>query len=259
MDFKIQKMARAGYTAKGTVYAITGVLTFLAASNMGGKQSGKTEVIEFLQKQAFGNVILILLAVGFLCYVGWRFVQAFLDPENIGNNDKGILQRIGFFISGLIYLSLAGITIKKLIDAGSSGDEEMAFAFLSGKFGVFVFVIAGLSLAGKSIYQFRKAYLGNFLKKFKYKSVKDHKRRMIIKNTAYLGVVSRGIVFGVLAFIFLRAAYYSNTTEIKDTNDAFSFLRDSAYGAWLMGIVAAGFVCYGIFMLATAKYRIFNV
>lgn len=257
MDFKIRKMARTGYTAKGVVYTITGILSFLATFNMGGKQSGKTEVIEFLQKQIFGNLLLVLLAVGFLCYVGWRFVQAFMDPENIGSDDKGILQRIGFFISGLLYLAFAAFTIKKLIDSGS--DDRMAFAVLSGKFGVFVFVVAGLSLAGKSIYQFRKAFLGNFLKKFNYKSVTDQKRRMIIKNTGYLGVASRGVVFGVLAFIFLRAAYYSNTSEIKDTNDAFSFLRDTEYGAWLMGIVAAGFVCYGIYMFATARYRIFNV
>ncbi|TBW29130.1 DUF1206 domain-containing protein [Gramella sp. KN1008] len=258
MDSKIQKMARTGYIAKGIVYSITGILSLLATLNMGGKESGKTEVIEFLQKQAFGNVLLVLLAVGFLCYVGWRFVQTFMDPENIGSDNKGILNRIGFFISGLLYLSLAGFTIKKLIDAGSSDGGEMTFAILSGKFGVFVFVVAGLSFAGKSIYQFRKAFLGNFLKKFNYKSVKDHTRRIIIKNTAYLGVVSRGIVFGVLGFIFLRAAYYSNTTEIKDTEDAFSFLSHS-YGAWLMGIVSAGFICYGIFMFATAKYRIFNV
>lgn len=260
MSSKIEKMARTGYVAKGVVYGITGILTFMAAFNMGGgQQTGKTGVIEFLQNQAFGNVLLVLIAIGLICYAGWRFVQAFKDPENIGSHDKGKLKRIAFFFSGLVYLALAGYAIKKLINAGSSGGGNQTFSFLTGDFGIFVFVVIGLSLVGTAIFQFKKAYTGKFLKKFNYKSITEEKRRKVIKNTGYLGILSRGVIFSVLAFIFLRAAYHSNTNEIKSTNDAFSFLRDSGYGAWLMGIVAAGFVCYGIFMFATAKYRQFNV
>lgn len=80
----------------------------------------------------------------------------------------------------------------------------------------------------------------------------------MIKNTGYLGIISRAVIFGVMAFVFLRAAYRSNTNDIKTTADAFSFLQDSAYGAWLMGLVAAGLVLYGIFMFMTAKYRRFQ-
>ncbi|APG59609.1 DUF1206 domain-containing protein [Christiangramia salexigens] len=258
MDQKIVKMARTGYAAKGIVYSITGALTFMAAFNMGGQQTGKTGVIDFLQKQPFGNVLLALIALGLLCYAGWRFVQTFKDPENIGSDKKGKAKRFAFFISGLIYLSLAALAVKKLIDAGSSGGGAKTFGFLSGQLGIVVFVVIGLSLIGISIAQFKKAYSGKFLRKFEYKSISEEKRRKTIKNTGYLGIVSRGIIFGVLAFIFLRAAYHSNTNDIKSTTDAFSFLQDSSYGAWLMGLVALGFVCYGIYMIATAKYRQFS-
>lgn len=258
MDSKIEKMARTGYAAKGIVYAITGILTFMAAFNMGGQQTGSKGVMDFLEKQPFGNVLLALIALGLLCYTGWRFVQAFQDPENIGSHDKGKAKRVGFFFSGLLYLGLAGIAIKKLIDAGSSGGGNKTFGFLSGNFGVFVFAVIGIVLIITSIHHFKKAHSGKFLQKFHYKSIAEEKRRKLIKNTGYLGIIARGVILGILAFIFLRAAYHSNTTDIKSTTDAFSFLRDSSYGAWLMGLVAAGFVCYGIYMLAMAKYRQFD-
>ena len=57
MNSKLKKIARTGYVAKGSVYAITGILTFLAAFNMGGQKAGKFQALEFLEKQSFGNAI----------------------------------------------------------------------------------------------------------------------------------------------------------------------------------------------------------
>ena len=258
MNSKIEKMARTGYVAKGVVYGITGVLTFMAAFNMGGKTTGKTGVMEFLEKQSFGNVLMALMVLGLLWYVGWRFVQAFKDPENIGSDKKGKVKRVGFFVSAIVYLGLAVYGIKKLIDAGSSSGGNKNFEFLSGNFGIFVFAVVGLCLIGVSIAKFRKAYTKKFLEKFDYKSISEEKRRKVIKNTGYLGIISRGIIFAILGYFFLRAAYTSNTSDIQTTTDAFAFLRESSYGAYLMGIVAAGFVCYAIFMFAMARYRKFQ-
>ncbi len=257
MESKIKKMARAGYVAKGVVYGITGVLTLLAAFNMGGSNSGQKGVFKYLEDQPFGNAILVLMALGLLCYAGWRFYQSIKDPENIGSHDKGKLKRIGFFVSGLIYLGYAAFAVKTLIGSSSSGGGGKT-SFLSGGFGVFVFAVVGLSLLGVCIFQIKKATSGKFLQKFGYKSITEEKRRKVIKNTGYMGIISRAVIFGIMAFFFLRAAYYSNTNDIKTTADAFAFLQDSAYGAWLMGLVAAGLVCYGIFMFMTAKYRKFQ-
>lgn len=257
MDSKIKKMARVGYIAKGTVYAITGVLAFMAAINEGGQTSSKTGVITFLQKQPFGNALLVLLALGLICYSAWRFFQSIKDPENIGDDQHGMGKRVGLFISGILYLSLAGYAILKLVNAGSSGGGK-TFSFLSGGFGVAVFAVIGVALAAVSIQKFNKAYKGEFLKKFDYYSLTEEKRRKVIKNTGYLGIIARGVVFAILAFIFIRGAYHSNTTDIKNTADAFKFLQESSYGPWLLGLVAAGLVCYGIYMFAMARYRQFK-
>lgn len=73
MDHKFEKMARTGYVAKGTVYGITGVLTFLAAFNLGGEKTGQLQVLKFLDEQSSGNALLILMGLGLLSYSEWRF------------------------------------------------------------------------------------------------------------------------------------------------------------------------------------------
>lgn len=259
MDSKLKKIARTGYVAKGVVYGIIGALTFMAAFNLGGQKTGKTGVIKFLEEQSFGNVLLVLIILGLLCYVAWRFIQAFQDPENIGSDKKSKVKKLAFFISGLVYLALAFYALKTLLDANSSsGGSTKAFEFLNGDIGVLIFAIIGLSLAGTSIFQLRKAYTGKFLEKFNYQSISEKKKRKTIKTTGYLGIIARAIIFGILSFFFLKAAYHSNTNNIQSTTDAFSFLQNSSYGSWLMGIVAAGFVCYAIYMFAMARYRQFQ-
>jgi len=256
MDSNLKKMARAGYVAKATVYGIMGVLTFMAAFNMGGQKSSNLQVIEFLEKQPFGNALLVLIGLGLLCYSAWRFIQAIKDPENIGDDKEGKGKRVAYFISAVLYLGLAVFAFMQLINAGSSSGGSGGG--LTGTLGVVVFAIIGLGLVVASIFQFKKAKTKEFLKDFGYDSISDEKKRKTIKNTGYLGLIARGIIFGILAYIFIRAAVASNTSDMKGTTDAFSFLQESQYGSWLMGLVAAGLVCYSIYVFMLARYRKFK-
>ena len=261
MNSKLKKMARAGYAAKGTVYGITGILTFLAAFNLGGQKAGQLQVLEFLDKQPFGNVLLVLLGLGLLCYTAWRFVQSIEDPENIGNDKKGKVKRVGFFISGLIYLGLAALAIWRVISSGSSpgsGGSSGKSSFLATETGLYVLGAIGIITICVGIYQFIRIYKKTFMKKFDFRSMNDEKRRKTIKNSAYTGLASRGVLFLITGYFALHAAITSNPSEIKTTREAFSFLQESSYGAWLLGLVAAGLVGYAVYMFMMAKYRRFQ-
>ncbi|MDT0641744.1 DUF1206 domain-containing protein [Zunongwangia sp. F363] len=252
-------MARTGYVAKGTVYAITGVLTFLAAFNLGGQKTGKLQVIEFLEKQPFGKALLILIGLGFLCYSCWRFIQAIQDPEGEGKNAQAKLERTGFFASGLLYLILAGYSIMQAFNPGSSsGSSQQKASFLAGDAGVYIYAIVGMGLIIASFYQFKKVFTGTFLDKFKERSVSETKRRKTIEHTGKMGLAARGTILAILAYFFIHAAIVSNITDIKGTADAFSFLQEYSYGSWLMGLVAAGLVCYSVYVFMMVRYREFK-
>jgi len=259
MKDKIKKMARAGYVSKGVVYGLTGILAFGAAFGLGGGGSeGKLGVLKFLQEQSFGNILLGILGLGLLCYSFWRLYQATVDPENIGDDDKGSAKKVGFFISGLIYLGLSIYSFYLIFNSGSSsGSGSSKSGLIPTEYLPYVFYTVAAGMAIKSIFQFVKAYKGDFLKKFKISEISDRKKVKTIKWFGYAGLLARGVVVGIIAYFFYRAADTANTQNIKGTSEAFNFLRDSS-GPWLMGLVAFGLICYGAYMFAMAKYRRFN-
>lgn len=256
MDQNIKKIARTGYASKGVVYALTGILAFGAAVGLGTTTEGKLGVLKFLEDQPFGKVLLGVLGLGLLCYAFWRFFQSIKDPEDIGSDTKGAGKRIGFFISGLVYLGLGFLSLYEIFGhtGGNSGQRGM----LPSGWLPYVFYAIAAGLAIQSIAQFVKAYKGDFLSGFRLDSLSSRKLRKTIKWVGYAGLVSRGIVVGIVAYFFFRAADTASSAEIKGTAEAFSFLRQNPHGAWMVGLVALGLICYGIYMFITAKYRQFD-
>lgn len=259
MNNNIKNIARTGLVAKGTIYAIIGILTFLAAVNMGGEKAGKFKVLDFLEKQTFGNILLILIGLGFLCYSFWCFFQSIKDPENIGDDKKGKVKRAAKFISGLLYLGFGAVAFLNAFGSSQgSGSSGKKSSLLATDFGLIALGIVGLIIIGVGIYQFTKIKKDKFKEHFSAKALSEEKRRKTIFNTAYLGLTSRGIIFLIIGFFAVKAAISSDPEKIKTTTDAFSFLEQSSYGAWLLGIVAIGLVAYAIYTFMLAKYRRFN-
>lgn len=261
MDSNLKKVARIGFAAKGTVYGLIGLLTFLAAFDLGAEKTDQLRVIEFLEEQTFGNILLGILGAGLFCYSFWRFVQAISDPESIGTDKKAKVKRTAFFISGCIYFGLAVLSFYRIFSTGSiqgSGDSITQSPWLSTNIGLILLGITGLAFLGTGIYQFVQMYKKGFVKDFQLKQIHDEKKRRLLTNSAYLGLGSRGILFMIIGYFALRAAYTANTSEIKTMMEAFSFLEESNQGPWLLGIVAAGLVAYAIFMFLTTKYRRFK-
>lgn len=255
MKTRIKRIARTGFAAKGVVYCLTGGLTFLAAMNLGGEKAGQMQVLDFLDKKPFGNVLLFLMAIGIACYAVWRFTQAFSDPENIGSDAKGKFKRFAFFLSGCSYLALGYFAVLEILGSGNSGNSGKNSSLLMSDAGLFLLGLAGVVILGRGLFQFYRAYNSNLTKKL---NLWYGERRELVKKIATAGIVARGILFSIIGYFAFRAAVSSDPEKMKDTQEAFSFLESSEYGSLLLGLVALGAVGYGIFMLLTARYRNFG-
>ncbi|ELR68603.1 hypothetical protein C900_00206 [Fulvivirga imtechensis AK7] len=257
-----ERAGRIGHVAKGIVYGIAGILTLLAALNMGGQKAGKVQVLEFLQKQPFGNVLLILVAIGLACYAFWRFVQSVQDPQEKGNDTEGKVKRTGYFISGILYLGLAAYAIIQATSGGgsSSGGQSqqgIVASLLQSNAGVLLVILIAAGLFAKSLYQFYRVYKGDFTRNIRSHRIPHSKAEKIVKHAGYAGFISRGILIGIIGYFFLQAALQHDPGEVQGSSGAFSFIQQSSYGPWLMALVAFGLVCYGVFMFIVAKYKHF--
>ncbi len=112
----------------------------------------------------------------------------------------------------------------------------------------------GLFLAGAGIYQIYRGVSRSFMKHVDLKN-SDFKKTFVVIGV--IGHIARGLVFGVLGFLIVRAAINANPKDARNTDGAFDFLKDN-FGKWTMAIVAAGLLAYGIFMLVRARHEKMN-
>jgi uncharacterized membrane protein YidH (DUF202 family) len=263
MNLKFKKLAVLGYTSKGVVYALTGLLALFSAFNMGGQKAGKLAVIDYLENKPLGNVLIFTLGIGLICYSIWKIYESLKDPEKIGNDTRGIIKRIGFFISGCVYgiIGLMSITDAFNLISLFKSSSSTTNSLLTGTTGGLLFIVVGVGLLGKGIYQFVKVYKGDFLNRFDIKSIPAMANRKYIQRIGYAGLISRGLVTTIISYFFLTAGLTLNgasSNNVKGTAEAFSFIQEQSFGQWLLGAVAIGMVCYGLFMFSTAAYRKFD-
>ncbi|QOD61892.1 DUF1206 domain-containing protein [Polaribacter haliotis] len=250
----IKNIRKLGIITKGIIYSLVGILTLLAALNVGGEVSGKNQVVQFLGNQIFGKILLIIIAIGLIFYSIWRLYSAFFDGKNEGSDKSGIFKRIGYFFSGTIYGTLAYSISAKIINLESSGSSKNTAveALINNEGGLYLLYVISIVLFCVGCYQFYKGYSGKFLNDIKKTNHSNYPK--ILEKTGKYGHISRGISFAIFGFFVSVAAYEKDASAIKGIQEMFSFLREFSWGNMLMGFMATGFICYGVYQYFLARY-----
>lgn len=252
----VEILARAGYAAKGVVYALIGVLALMAAFGSGGQVGGPQMAIDTIGSQPFGSVLLALTGIGLAGYAIWRFVQSALDPEHVGRDAKGIAKRVGYAGSGMIHGALAVAALQMAFGTGSGqgGQQTYIAKMLNEPFGQLVVGAVGLFVIGAGLYQLYKAYTAKFMRDLSTQSMSATERTWA-ERLGRLGYAARGIVFPIIGFFIVKAAATYQPGQAKDLGGALATLSAQTYGTILLIVVAAGLVAYAVYQLVEAKYR----
>jgi hypothetical protein len=255
----VKRVAQTGLTAKGIVYVLLGLLAFMAAFELGGKgnedatQTGALQVVKDLPA---GDVLLLATAGGLLCYVIWRVTEAF----HTNGDKKGWGKRLRYLFSALVYLAFAITAVKISIgEKTGGGDRNQAVAgeLLSQPLGQILTGLGGLILAAVGGWQIYYGLSEKYRKHVQGLSLHANHSSLLLRS-GKVGYVSRGVVWLVIAFLFLRAAFSAAASEAGDTGKAFRFIESSPFGSPLLGLLGLGFIAYGIFNFIRARYERFE-
>ncbi|KAM3106538.1 DUF1206 domain-containing protein [Phormidesmis sp. 146-33] len=254
-----EKLARLGYAAKGTVYFVVGLLAAQVAVGTGGQTTDTNGALQEIVTQPFGKLLLSLVAIGIVGYVLWRFTQAVLDPEGLGqkNSSKRIVQRLGCLISAITYSGLAITAVKLILGTGGTGgqaSQDWTALVLAQPFGQWLVGLAGLIVLGVGASYFYQAYTAKFQRHFKLHQM-NLMERTWAKRLGQFGIASRGVVFSIIGLFVILAALYSDASEVKGLGEALAVLARQPFGPWILGIVALGLIAYSIYSLIEARYR----
>ncbi|WP_409250909.1 DUF1206 domain-containing protein [Bacillus sp. SCS-153A] len=254
----VKGLGRMGYLAKGSVYVLIGVLAFMAAIGAGGKTTDTSGALASIASQPFGEILLWILAVGLAGYVIWKVVEAITDPQNKGNDAKGILMRIGFIFSAIVYAGLAYRAVQIASNAGSSGGgnskQTITAQVLSQPFGQWLVGIAGAAVIGYGLYEIYKGYSEKFTDSFQ-RSKMDKKEYQLGKKTGKAGLMARGVVFCITGYFLIQTAITTNPNKAKGLDAALSEIAQQPFGKWMLGLVAIGLAAYGVFQILKGKNK----
>jgi hypothetical protein len=255
----VERLARFGYAAKGIVYIVVGALATMAAIGMGGETTDTRGALQTIEDQPFGKITLATVAFGLVAYVIWRLIQAIADADDKGNGLKGISLRIGYAGSGLVYAGLAFSAAKILIDVGepdssNKAQQHWTARLMAMPFGRVLVALVGASVVGFGLYQIYKGLSAKFRKRLKLGQM-SYAKKAWATLIGKIGYVARGVVFLLAGSFLVRAALYYNPGEAKGLEGVFDTLAQRAFGQWMMGVVAAGLIAYGIYTLVESRYR----
>lgn len=258
----IDLFALMGFVAKGIVYVLIGLLAIQVALGRRGDTEGSQGAIASLSEQPFGFVLLLLLAIGLAAYVLWRLATSILDTERVGSDASGIAKRIGYFVSALSYAALTVLAIQ--LAAGNSDGEggdtrqEWTARLMSSEIGTWVVGFIGLTILGVGIYQIYKGLSGSFMKRYSLEKMRDVNRKWA-NRTGRIGLPARGVVFGIIGYLVIRAAIETDPNDAQGIGGALDTLAEQPFGPWLLGLVAVGFVAYAGYCFIRARYRRFEL
>jgi len=257
------KVAPAGYIAKGVVYGMVGVLALLAAFGQGGSTEGTRGAIQEIGQQPYGTVMLVIVGVGLVAYVLWRLAQSFFDAEGAGSDAKGLVRRAAFFVSACTYGLLAFFTFNAAFGGGGSsaggggGSKSMTAELMSQPFGRWLVGIVGAVVVGVGLYQGYRAWSKKFMEKYDTSKMSPTERTWA-KRFGVAGLAARCVTFLIIGGFVIEAAATADPQETKGLGGALRTLASQPYGTWLLAIVAAGLVAYGVYCFSRAFYRDFE-
>jgi len=252
----IETLARIGYGARGVVYGLVGGLALLAAIGSGGQTGGSRTALQTLLAQPFGQVWLLVIALGLFGFSAWRIVEALTDADRRGSDMKGWAIRGAHLISGIIYAGLAVSALSLAIGQGSGGGEDQAArdwtAWLMSKpFGLWLVGLIGLAVAATGLGFAWKAWRGDVAAHF---ALPPDKRDWIV-SLGRMGFAARGVVFVIIGGFLILAALRSSSAEVQGLGGALKALQQQPYGWALLALTAIGLFAFGLYGLVQARYR----
>lgn len=80
--------------------------------------------------------------------------------------------------------------------------------------------------------------------------------RKSVKAIGKFGIAARAVVFGMIGVLFVRAGWTFDPTKAGGIQKSLRALAQQPMGEILLKVVALGLMAFGIFQIATARFRV---
>ncbi len=261
----LRAVCRLGLVCRGTVYLLVGYLAFrlaLAAHGRAGAPASSAGAVQEAAPHSWGRVSLVLLVAGLGAYAFTQLLEAVFRPPHARSTTGRWRQRLVSSWGCLLYSAFCLTTAWLLVDTPAKQtarseqrqDTDVTADLLRTGWGRLLLVLVALIVVAAGVEVGRRSVRLDFRERF----TAEHMSRALAMITRALGVfgcVARAVVFVLVGVFILKAAVMSEAKQVKGLDAIFRSVVSSAYGSWLLALLASGLLCYGLYCLLEARYR----
>lgn len=248
--------ARVGILAYGVTHLLIGGLALQVAFGQGGEQANESGAFQALAQQPFGQVLLWVLALGFVAAAVWRAELAIWGFSYVSDRKKYLRKKVVSAVKAVIFVALAILSATTAMGGGGGGGggQQQATAgvfglpggqFLVGLVGVVVLVVGVVKLV--------EGWQKKFLEDMDVPS--DSRARTVLERVGQVGSVAKGVSIGLIGILLIVAAIRFRPEEASGLDAALKGLAAQPYGPYLLIAVALGLMAYGVFCFLDARYH----
>lgn len=245
-------MARLGFAMYGVVYLMVGVLAVqLAIGDSSGSVSGQGALHELAQ-QPWGEVLLVLIAVGLASLCLWKVSEA-IGGHTEHDGARRVAARAGSAGRAVFFAGLAVLAAQVVLggSSGGGGTDGYTARLMELPFGPYLVAAVGLAVVAYGVVSAYKGLSDKWKDDLQYgASAGDVGTALSV--LARVGFTARGVAFALIGGLFVWASVTHDARKSAGLDQALRELRDVAYGPWLLGAIAVGLGAYGLFNVAKA-------
>ena len=243
---------RLGLVAYGVVNLL---IAWLALQLALGESSGKassTGAMQQLAQQPLGGVLIWVVAVGMFLLVLWRLIEAAAGHRDEEGTDR-VRKRLVSLGKGVMYAVVGYTALKVALTAGSKGGADTTATIMGWPGGQWIVAAIGLAAMAYGANLVRRAWTEKFREHLSGEGQGgDAGQAYIWFGKA--GYTAKGVAFLLIGWLFVYAGFTHQAKKAGGLDDALHEVLQQPFGPVLLGLIAVGIGCYGLFCFARARH-----
>lgn len=247
-------LARLGLVSRGLIWFVIGALAASVAFGANDRVD-KNGALHAIAAKPLGELLLVVLAIGFLGYAAWRLLEGAVGHRDQEAGPKRWTKRGSSLFRGGIYLFLAGSTAKFVVTGGGDDKTQPLTARVMGHTGgrPLVFLVgAGIVLGGLAmvVRAFRQKFEDNL-----NMGAMPGRLRSATSVVGTGGLASRGLVFVLIGAFLVKAAVEFDPSNAKGLDASLKTLASQPFGRLVLFAGAVGLLAFALWSWIEARYR----
>jgi hypothetical protein len=249
-----QLLGRAGMACWGVVHLVVAYLAVQVALGGGGREADQSGALQQIGANAFGRVLLWVLAAGLVAFGLWQFLMAAAGYEWVAGG-KRTRKRLGAVGRGIAVLALGYSAIRLATGSGggrgSQREQELTAQVLALPAGPVIVVAVAVAVAIVAVAAGVKGVKETFLQDLDVRELHGRPRRWVgWLGTA--GYLAKAVVFALVAVLLAYSALRQDARKAGGLDSALKTLAAQPFGTALLVIVALGLAAFGVYCFAAA-------